>query len=96
MTAHLGYQIPSPAILEKLGTAFHWAVDRFRFAMFYTKVHDRLLRPLLAADQPPAPPPIRRGDNDPARSPRPAGQAASCPSRPLPSALAGGSALGDA
>ena len=60
MTAHLGYQIPSPAILEKLGTAFHWAVDRFRFAMFYTKVHDRLLRPLLAADQPPAPVPIRK------------------------------------
>ena len=29
------------------------------FAIFYSKVHDRLLRPLLAADQPPAPPPIR-------------------------------------
>jgi hypothetical protein len=23
--------------------------------VFYTKVHDRLLRPLLAADEPPAP-----------------------------------------
>jgi hypothetical protein len=33
--------------------------DGLRFAIFYTKVHDRLLRPLLAADQPPAPPPIR-------------------------------------
>ena len=31
-----------------------------RFAIFYTKVHDRVLRPLLAADQPPAPPPIRK------------------------------------
>jgi hypothetical protein len=30
-----------------------------RFAIFYTKVHDRLLRPLLAADQPPAPLPLR-------------------------------------
>jgi hypothetical protein len=30
------------------------------FAIFYTKVHDRLLRPLLAAYQPPAPPPIRK------------------------------------
>ena len=33
--------------------------DGLRFAVFYTKVHDRLLRPLLAADQPPAPPPLR-------------------------------------
>ena len=30
-----------------------------RVAVFYTKVHDRLLRPLLAADQPPAPPELR-------------------------------------
>src|ERR1700741_2359298 len=29
MTAHLGYEIPSPAILEKIGTAFRKAVDRF-------------------------------------------------------------------
>jgi hypothetical protein len=34
--------------------------DGLRFAIFYTKVHDRLLRPLLAADQPPAPLPIRK------------------------------------
>jgi hypothetical protein len=27
--------------------------DGLRFAIFYTKLHDRLLRPLLAADQPP-------------------------------------------
>jgi hypothetical protein len=33
--------------------------DGLRFAIFYTKVHDRLLRPLLAADQPPAPPQLR-------------------------------------
>jgi predicted MarR family transcription regulator len=30
-----------------------------RVALFYTKVHDRLLTPLLAADKPPAPPPLR-------------------------------------
>jgi len=30
-----------------------------RFAIFYTKLHARLLGPLLAADQPPAPPPLR-------------------------------------
>ena len=34
--------------------------DGLRFAIFYTKIHDRLLRPLLAADQPPAPPPLRK------------------------------------
>ena len=30
-----------------------------RVAIFYTKVHNRLLRPLLAADAPPAPPELR-------------------------------------
>jgi hypothetical protein len=34
--------------------------DGLAFAIFYTKVHDRLLCPLLAADTPPAPPPIRK------------------------------------
>ena len=29
--------------------------DGIRVALFYTKLHNRLLRPLLAADQPPAP-----------------------------------------
>ena len=29
MTAHLGYPIPSPAIMDKIGTAFRGAVDRF-------------------------------------------------------------------
>ena len=32
--------------------------DGLKFAIFYTKVHDRLLRPLLATGQPPAPPVI--------------------------------------
>ena len=31
-----------------------------RFALFYTKCYGRLLRPLLAADQPPAPVPLRQ------------------------------------
>ena len=30
--------------------------DGLRFAVFYTKVHDRVLTPLFAADQPQAPP----------------------------------------
>ena len=34
--------------------------DGPRFPVFYTKLHDRLLRPLLAADQPPAPPLLRK------------------------------------
>jgi hypothetical protein len=34
--------------------------DGLRFAIFYTKVHNRVLTPLLAADQPPAPPPLRQ------------------------------------
>src|SRR5467141_3016360 len=29
MTQHLGYPIPSPAILEKIGTAFRQAVNSF-------------------------------------------------------------------
>ncbi len=33
--------------------------DGLRFAIFYTKVHDRVLRPLLAGDQPQAPAPLR-------------------------------------
>jgi hypothetical protein len=31
-----------------------------RFAVFYTKVHNRVLGPLMAAHQPPAPPPLRQ------------------------------------
>jgi hypothetical protein len=34
--------------------------DGQRFAIFYTKVHNRLLRPMLAANQPPAPLPVRQ------------------------------------
>ncbi|HEX9178500.1 MAG TPA: hypothetical protein VF874_21280, partial [Mycobacterium sp.] len=34
--------------------------DGLRFAIFYTKLHDRLLRTLLAADRPPAPPALRK------------------------------------
>src|SRR5436190_299119 len=31
-----------------------------RVAVFYNKIHDRVLRPLMAADRPPAPPEVRR------------------------------------
>jgi hypothetical protein len=33
--------------------------DGLMFAIFYTKVHDRVLRPLFAAGQPQAAPPLR-------------------------------------
>ena len=33
--------------------------DGQRVAIFYTKVHDRILRPLVAADRPPAPSELR-------------------------------------
>jgi hypothetical protein len=33
--------------------------DGLAFAIFYTKVHDRVLKPLFAAGQPQAPPPLR-------------------------------------
>jgi predicted MarR family transcription regulator len=37
--------------------------EGLRVAMFYTKLHGRLLRPLLDAHQPPAPPEMRRALN---------------------------------
>jgi hypothetical protein len=40
--------------------AYRITPDGQRFAVFYTKLHNRLLRPLMAADQPPAPPEIRQ------------------------------------
>jgi predicted MarR family transcription regulator len=33
--------------------------DGIKVTVFYTKLHNRLLRPLLAADQPQAPPELR-------------------------------------
>lgn len=38
---------------------YHLTSDGQRVAIFYTKVHHRLLRPLLAADRPPAPTELR-------------------------------------
>lgn len=35
-------------------------LDGIKFAVFYTKLHNRLLRPLMAADQPQAPPELRQ------------------------------------
>jgi hypothetical protein len=38
---------------------YRLTADGLRFAIFYTKVHNRILRPLFAVDQPHAPPTIR-------------------------------------
>ncbi len=38
--------------------------DGIGVTLFYTKIHDRLLRPLLAADHPPAPLELRRALSD--------------------------------
>jgi len=48
-------------IIERLPNTNTYVLtgDGQRVAIFYTKVHDRLLRPLLAADQPPASPTLR-------------------------------------
>ena len=47
-------------IQRRAGTnTYDLTADGLRVAIFYTKVHDRLLRPLIAADAPPAPPPLR-------------------------------------
>ncbi len=47
-------------IQRRAGTnTYDLTADGQRVAIFYTKVHDRLLRPLIAADAPPAPPPLR-------------------------------------
>ena len=34
--------------------------DGARFALFYTKVHDKILTPLMSADHPPAPDELRQ------------------------------------
>jgi hypothetical protein len=38
---------------------YHLTDDGLAFAIFYTKVHNRVLRPLMATDRPQAPPPLR-------------------------------------
>jgi hypothetical protein len=39
---------------------YRFTSDGLAFAIFYTKVHDRLLRPRLATNEPPAPPPYTK------------------------------------
>jgi hypothetical protein len=48
-------------LIRRIGHANRYALtpDGIKVAVFYTKLHNRLLRPLLAADQPQAPPELR-------------------------------------
>ena len=48
-------------LIERIPGRNHYRLtsDGLRFSIFYTKLHDRLLRPLLATDKPPAPPQVR-------------------------------------
>jgi hypothetical protein len=48
-------------LIRRLGHTNRYALtpDGIKAAVFYTKLHNRLLRPLLAADQPQAPPELR-------------------------------------
>lgn len=48
-------------LIERIdGTnTYRTTADGQRVAIFYTKVHDRLLRPLIAANRPPAPPDLQ-------------------------------------
>ena len=48
-------------VIERLEDTNTYRVtpDGQRVAIFYTKIYQRLLRPLLAADTPPAPPDLR-------------------------------------
>jgi len=52
----------SSGLIERLphSNTYTLTDDGQRFAIFYSKVHNRLLRPLLAANQPPAPLEVRQ------------------------------------
>jgi hypothetical protein len=49
-------------LITRIGHTNHYALtpDGIKVAVFYTKLHNRLLRPLLAAGQPQAPPELRQ------------------------------------
>ena len=55
-------RLRAKGLIERLPgrNVYHLTADGQRFAIFYTKLHNRLLRPLLAADRPPAPLPLRQ------------------------------------
>ena len=53
-------RIATPTWVDEIfGTGNVLTPDGIKMAVFYTKLHNRLLRPLMAADQPQAPPELR-------------------------------------
>ena len=65
MAARIELYDPLPrlhGLIERVPGTHSYAVtpDGIRVAVFYTKLHQRLLGPLLAGDHPPAPPELRR------------------------------------
>ncbi len=55
-------RLRAKGLIERLPgrNVYHLTPAGQRFAVFYTKLHNRLLRPLMAADRPPAPLPLRQ------------------------------------
>jgi hypothetical protein len=55
-------RLRAKGLIEKIEHTHTYVLtpDGQRFAIFYSKLHNRLLRPLLAADQPHAPPELRQ------------------------------------
>jgi hypothetical protein len=47
-------------LINRVEHTHTYTPDGQRLAIFYTKLHNRLLRPLAAADQPQAPPDLRQ------------------------------------
>ena len=54
-------RLRAKGLIERLehSNTYRLTPDGQRVAIFYTKVHDRLLRPLIGANAPPAPPDLR-------------------------------------
>lgn len=60
LTAGSGTRSRSPARGPRSGhNRYHLTDDGLAFAIFYTKIHNRVLRPLLATTAPHTPPPLR-------------------------------------
>jgi DNA-binding MarR family transcriptional regulator len=55
-------RLRTKGLIERLPgrNVYHLTPTGQRFAVFYTKLHNRLLRPLMAADHPPAPLELRQ------------------------------------
>jgi len=62
MTYDLRRGVPRAGLIRRIEHTNRYVLtpDGVKMAVFYTKLHNRLLRPLLAAEQPQAPPALRQ------------------------------------